>query len=114
MTGNGYIEIEIEGKKIGLRFNMYAIEQFDTVKGNNSYTKNLTTIVFAGLLGNCFALQKEPEISFADVNEWVEAQIYDGDTDGILNQVAETFMKSNAYARLTGNGVQEKKTTASL
>ena len=104
MTGNGYIEIEIGGKPIGLRFNMYAIEQFDSVKGNNSYTKNLTTIVYAGLLGDCFAKQSEPAVSFGDVNEWVEAQIFEGDPGGTLNAVADTFLKSNAYIRLTGKG----------
>jgi len=101
MTGNGYIEIELNGKPLGLRFNMYAIEQFETVKGNSSYSKNLTTIVYAGLLGNAFALQKEPEISFADINEWVEQQILNEDPDGALNAAAEAFINSNAYKGLT-------------
>jgi hypothetical protein len=33
MTANGYTTIEIAGRKVGLKFNMYAIEQFETIKG---------------------------------------------------------------------------------
>ena len=73
MTGNGYIEIEIDGRKCGLKFNMYAIEQMPTIMGNSGTIKTYTAIIYAGMLGNAYVKQKEPEFTFEQISDFVDA-----------------------------------------
>ncbi len=94
MTANGYTTIEIAGRKVGLKFNMYAIEQFETIKGRDGNIKNFTTIIWAGLLGNAYVKQIEPEFTFEDINDWVDEQILQGDESGELNRISEVFLNS--------------------
>ncbi len=94
MIANGYTTIEISGRKVGLKFNMYAIEQFEQVKGRAGNIKNFTTIIWAGLLGNAYVKQIEPELTFEDISDWVDEQILMGDESGELNRISEVFLNS--------------------
>jgi hypothetical protein len=66
MKGNGYIEIEIEGKKLGLKFNMYAFEQWETIRGGPG-KPSLYEAIYVGMLGNCYVKQIEPPYTFEDM-----------------------------------------------
>jgi hypothetical protein len=94
VIANGYTTIEISGRKVGLKFNMYAIEQFEQVKGRAGNIKNFTTIIWAGLLGNAYVKQIEPELTFEDISDWVDEQILMGDESGELNRISEVFLNS--------------------
>src|SRR3954467_9280312 len=100
MINNGYTEITINGRKAGLKFNMYAIEQFETIKGRNGNIKNFTTIIYAGILGNAYVKQIEPQFTFEEVSDWVEDLVLNGDTDGELNRVSEIFTNSQVLKTL--------------
>jgi hypothetical protein len=73
---------------------MYAIEQFEQVKGRAGNIKNFTTIIWAGLLGNAYVKQIEPELTFEDISDWVDEQILMGDESGELNRISEVFLNS--------------------
>lgn len=100
MTGNGYTEVIINGRKAGLKFNMYAVEQFEHVKGRNGNVKNFTTIIYAGILGNAYVKQTEPQFSFEEVSDWVEETVLAGDPEGELNRVSEVFTNSKVLQTL--------------
>ena len=113
MIKNGYCEITVGGKKVGLKFNMYAIELFSEIKGRSTTIKNLTTIVYAGMLGNCYAKQTEPELSFEDISDWVDEQMINQDETGELATVSECFQASNvlkATIEKASNGAADEET----
>lgn len=94
---NGYIQIEVNGKNVGLKFNMYALEQFQSIKGNNTLTKYIATVIYAGVLGNAYVKQIEPELTFEEVNDFYEEQFMAGDPNGVLDKISSTFIESQAY-----------------
>jgi len=98
MTGNGYIEIEIGGKKVGLKFTMYAVEQIGKLKGReDSVVRYYTGLIYGGALGNAYAKQIEPQISFEDANDFAEQQLLNGDEGDILKNISEVFTQSNYF-----------------
>jgi hypothetical protein len=117
MKNNGYTEITINGRKAGLKFNMYAIEQFETIKGRNGNIKNFTTIIYAGILGNAYVKQIEPQFTFEEVSDWVEYLVLNGDPGGELNRVSEIFTNSQVLRTLidkankNGEPAEEQKKT---
>lgn len=110
---NGYCQIEIAGRKVGLKFNMYAIEQMESIKGNTGTIKNFTSVIWAGLLGNAYAKQTEPDLTFEQVNDWVDEQLLSNDEGGQLGRISETFAGAQVIqklqARVKGNGEVESE-----
>lgn len=105
----GYIQIEINGKKVGLKFNMAAGESLATVKGAKSTYSNIVTIVWAGILGNAFVKQIDPEVTFEEVAEWVEDKSLSGDEEGELNKVSDAFLQSQPIQKLINTGKEDTK-----
>src|SRR5262245_34506481 len=111
MMNNGYIEIEINGRKAGLKFNMYAVEQLQK-QGNDSVSgvRNITELVWAGLCGNAYAKRKEPADTYEEVTEWIDENWtieYEG---SIFEEITRVFTESKIYHRLTNrdNGEPEE------
>jgi hypothetical protein len=103
MTGNGYCEITIEGQKTGLKFNMYAFEQLQVIKGKEGGIRDTTALVWAGMLGNAYVKQTEPAFSFEQVSDWLEDQLFSNDQEGQLAKINEVV--TAALARI--NKVKE-------
>lgn len=91
---NGYIQVEINEKKVGLKFNMYAAENFTNVIGSQTSSANIVRMIWAGILGNAFVKQIDPEVSFEDVADWVETLTLKGDHEQVLDKITETFLDS--------------------
>lgn len=104
---NGYIQILINGKNIGLKFNMYAAENLSNIKGNPTTSANIVRMVWAGVLGNSFVKQIDPEVTFEDVADWVEDLTLNGDKEGILQKVSDTFLGSQPVQKLIEKGTEE-------
>ncbi len=100
MIQNGYIEIEINGRKTGLKFNMYAIERMGEIRGKESALKNFAAIIWAGILGNAYIKQTEPEFTFEEVADFAELQLLNNDEGGVLERVSEAFLNSRSYQAL--------------
>jgi len=105
---NGYIQIDINGKKVGLKFNMYAGENLSSVKGNPTTSANIVRMVWAGILGNAFVKQIEPEVSFEDVVEWVDNLTLSGDKEGVLQKISDTFLNSQPMQKLLSKDEEKK------
>jgi|SRR5215471_9249276 len=94
MKANLFIEIEIAGKKIGLKFNMYAFEQSLLLKGQNSNISKMTGIIYAAMLGNAYAKQIEPEATFEEISDFVDANMITQDKDGVLARITDALTDS--------------------
>jgi hypothetical protein len=114
MTNNGYTEITINGRKAGLKFNMYAIEQFETIKGRNGNIKNFTTIIYAGILGNAYVKQVEPQFTFEEVCDWLDEQLLNGDANGELKHLMEVFANSRAIKKGDDNNEPDEEAKKKL
>lgn len=93
MMKNGYCEITVNGKTIGLKFNMYAIERYNEIKGIGG-AKHAVAMVYGGMLGNCFVKQIEPEISFEEIVDWVDEDFIKNGLDGEMKRISECFNES--------------------
>jgi hypothetical protein len=92
-----YIQIEIGGKLRGLKFNQMAVEVFTmhlTDVGFDAST--VYAMMYAGLKANCYQKQEEPDFTFADVVDWVDATVDSGDTSSI-EKVKDVFQEITAY-----------------
>lgn len=93
--------IEIAEKKIGIKFNNYAIEQLSTVKNSgNSYYAFLTTLIWCAYLGHCFVKQSEPELDFEAISDWVDSSINDENIAEQIRKIFELYQQSPAYQRM--------------
>jgi hypothetical protein len=109
MMNNGYTEITINGRKAGLKFNMYAIEQFETIKGRNGNIKNFTTIIWAGILGNAYVKQIEPEFTFEEVCDWLDEQHANGDAEGEVKRISDVFVNCRVMQKKNNEPDEEAK-----
>lgn len=96
----GYIQVSINGKTIGLKFSMYAGENLSSVKGNPTSSANIVRIIWVGVLGNAYTKQIEPEITFEEVVDWVEDKILNGDEEGIIQKISDTFLSAEPIKKL--------------
>jgi hypothetical protein len=103
MTANGYVEIMIQGKRIGLKFNMYAFEQYETIKGKAGNIKNFTTVIWIGYLGNCYAKQIEPDLTFEQISDWVDESMANNEQEQ-LTRISEVFLNSQVLKGLISQG----------
>lgn len=93
---NGYIQVEINGKPVGLKFNMYATETYSNGVKTGGLSGNIVKMVWAGIIGNAFVKQIEPELTFEDVAEWVEYLTLKGDKEQVLQKISDTFLSSES------------------
>lgn len=96
-----FIEIELGGKLRGLKFNNYAIEQFQRkmfknesalTEGSNAAT--VYGIFFAGLTANCFTNDVEVDFTYKEVEDWVDEA-----TDDDVKKVCDLFAETNVYKK---------------
>ena len=72
-----YIQIEIGGKLRGLKFNQLSLEVYTKHVGTGMSSAIYATF-YAGLVGNCYVKQEEPDFTFEDVTDWVD-HLYEKD-----------------------------------
>jgi len=90
-----YIQITIGGKLRGLKFNQMAdVEYREKVGKNTNPVSHTYSMVWAGLISNCFVKGEEVDFTFEDVCEWCE-KISDDDFYKILEAYKSTkeFLK---------------------
>lgn len=83
---NGYIQTDILGRKRGLKFGMIAIQQITldakrlgAVLGNEIDMALVPVIIYWGLYNNCYIKREDPDFSFEDVCDFVDANLTDTD-----------------------------------
>lgn len=67
-----YIQIELKGKKRGLKFNQLAIEIFSKHLDDTSNASMIYACIYAGLRGNSYVKREDVDYTFEDVCDWVD------------------------------------------
>ena len=122
-----YIQIDLGGEKRGLKFNMYALEEYtrrmtkdiETALKNNpnkaandvqmSQASLVYACIYSGLMGNAYAKEMEFEISFGDVVDWVDAAKNE-DLEAACNALSNTERykeKLKGLEKLVANVTEE-------
>lgn len=101
-----YIEVTLGGKIRGLKFNTFALEahvkkvNFDAVGASAIYGT-----FYAGLCGNCYVKDLEPDFTFEQVCDWVD-ELHTKDVETI-KKVCDMFVATQIYKTWL-EGFQEK------
>lgn len=109
------LNITINGKEIAILFGMKAAESYFTrVSVGDKVTADLMVeLIWAGVENAAYRERKEPEVSFADVYDWTEAQIMTTEGKDHLNRIYKAFENSQAVKHLAEEGkkIKKKKST---
>ena len=115
---NGYIQMDVLGRKRGLKFGMLAKQQISlesqklgqVLNGNSVDFALVPVIVYWGLFNNCYIKREDPDFTFEDVVNFVEDNV--GNPD-LFAPVLNCLYESSVTA--TGTDAEpkdeEKKST---
>lgn len=90
-----YIQVNIGGKDRGLKFNQLALEEYTKNVGLSTATAIYATF-YAGLMGNCYVKQEDPDFTFEQVCDWVDKMLEDKRKDEI-EKVCALWAETNVY-----------------
>jgi hypothetical protein len=92
----GYIQLELGGKKRGLKFGNYALMEYSKLNGTGVVEFNETNpiklcadLVYCGLKNNCFIKKQVEDFTYEDVIGWV-----DGMPITQITEVTQAFEES--------------------
>lgn len=98
---NGYIKIDLNGKDVGLKFNMHALIMLDQRQLSKAYEpgdiRATYEMVYCGILGNAFAKETEVQATFDEVVDWVDGLMFTEEGQKVLLDVVECMKESKAY-----------------
>lgn len=110
------MQLEINGKVVGTKFNNYAAEHFVSVKGNGSSYHFLIAAIWSSYLGWCFVRQKdvnwvEPVLTFEEISDWVDNATGDDIRTEQIKTIQQEMYDSQSYIRLIKKAaeIDEKK-----
>lgn len=91
-----YIQIEIGGKKRGLKFNQMAVLTMSKyIDYNNLAATYGYALVYSALVANCYVKREEPDFTFEQVCDWIEDVPVDE-----MNKIRECFESTQTYKTL--------------
>ena len=112
---NGYIQVEILGRKRGVKFGMIAVQQITLeaqklgkVLGVSLDFAMVPVIVYWGLYNNCYVKREEPDFTFEDVSDFVDENLTD---TKIFEDIVTCFYQSKLIAGQPVGDHSEKKST---
>lgn len=104
---NGYMNADILGKNRGVKFGVLAIQKIALSIGEQFNTSDITVLyemLYWGLYNNCYVKKEEPDFTFENVCDWVDANI---NNVSFFEQLGECFKSANI---IKDNVDVEKKT----
>lgn len=91
-----YIEVTLGGKVRGLKFNTFALEAYaDKVNFQAVGATAIYGAFYAGLCGNCYVKDVDPDFTFEQVCDWVD-EVYATDKKTI-EKVCNLFADTQVY-----------------
>ncbi len=92
-----YYELELGGKKRGLKFNQISLEVFTkNINAEALESSAVYATFYAGLIGNTVAKREEQDYTFEDVMEWVDVLYEQGKTDEI-KKVCDLWAETHTW-----------------
>jgi hypothetical protein len=112
---NGYIQVQILGRKRGVKFGMIAVQQITMeaqklgkILGASLDFAMVPVIVYWGLYNNCYVKREEPDFTFEDVSDFVDENLTD---TKIFEDIVTCFYQSKLIAGQPVGDHSEKKST---
>lgn len=92
-----YYELELGGKKRGLKFNQISLEVFTkNINAEALESSAVYATFYAGLIGNCVAKREDQDFKYEDVMEWVDKLYEEGKTDEI-KKVCDLWAETHTW-----------------
>jgi len=103
-----YLQLELGGKLRGLKFNQLAIEIISMHNDNSTNSGFMYAMIYGGLMGNSYVKREEPEYTFEDVCDWVDAMENKAESIG---KVTEVLTSTQVWKSLVkaGEEINEEK-----
>lgn len=100
----GYIQIEINGKPVGLKFTMWAIEEMNRLQNqrSDSVLWKSVVMVYAGYENNCRYKKEEPSISIDEVELFVDELYSTKEGEAKMTEISKALTESYMFKSLTG------------
>ena len=102
---SNYIQVEIGGRLRGLKFNQLSLEEY-TKHVRIGTASAIYATFFAGLMGNCYVKNEEPDFTFEEVCDWVD-ELYAKQIPNIIENVCDVWAETFVYKEWL-KGFQEK------
>lgn len=115
---NGYAQIEIGGKQVGLKFGLPALRmltekavQFPNIWNEETVFNEAgwAYLLYFGYVNNCMVKEIAPELKFEIFMDYVEGIAHDTTLVGPLQKVITVWAASREVQRLPKPVVEEKK-----
>ncbi len=115
------MQIEISGKKVGIKFNKFAIEELGKMpylkkfveKKNkepvNTYGYSIC-VILAGYKGWCFLRDIDEEITKEDISEWVDKSFVDESINQQIAAILQYYMESDFHASVQKKSLELTET----
>jgi hypothetical protein len=115
---NGYIQMDVLGRRRGLKFGMLATQRImleaqklNTTLGTEVDVALIPVIVYWGLFNNCYVKREDPDFTFEEVCDWVDDNI---SNPGLFTDIIKCFYSSRIVkADIPGSDENEKKSSTS-
>lgn len=94
-----YIQIELGGKSRGLKFNQIALETYIKhlkYEKEGAVASAIFSTFYAGLIGNCYVKNEEPDFDFETVTDWVQ-ELFDTGKQKEIEQVCKLWEGTLCY-----------------
>jgi hypothetical protein len=103
-----YLQLELGGKLRGLKFNQLAIEIISTHNDNSTNSAFMYAMIYGGLMGNSYVKREEPDYTFEEVCDWVDAMENKNDA---ITKVTEVLTSTQVWKNLVkaGEQIEEEK-----
>ncbi|MEP6513496.1 MAG: hypothetical protein ABJA79_06490 [Parafilimonas sp.] len=107
---SGYIQIEINGKPVGLKFTMWAIEEMNRLKVQyeDSLLWKIVVIFYAGYVNNCRHKKEQPEFSLEDIELIVDDLYSSEEGQKKIVEVSNAFTDSYLIKSMNGDVVDDE------
>ena len=102
-----YIKIEFGGRERGFKFNQLALEIMTGLASSTESSANIYAMFYGGLRGNSYVKREEPDYTFEQVCDWVDALFADKKTE-VIKQVEEALTETQLYKSLITPGPENK------
>jgi hypothetical protein len=116
---SGYIQMDVLGRKRGLKFGMLAAQRImleaqklNATLGTEVDVALVPVIVYWGLFNNCFVKREDPDFTFEEVCDWVDENVNE---PNMFVEVIKCFYDSRVVkANMPESDDTEKKSSTSL
>jgi hypothetical protein len=114
---NGYIEVDINGQKVGLKFGYPAVKEFTlaSVASQDLYIENgnlsdigIAKLIQCGYNNYCLLQERPPVLKFMEFSEWVEGALDDKERLEVIGNILTVYADSR-YTKLAIERMKEQK-----